>query len=507
MAADDITTLKAEIDRLRKRVARKEKEIEKLKVDSVFLRTIYDGINEEIMVMDGGYTVLDVNRVFLSNHGLRREAVVGKKCHQVIYQREAPCSGNGEICPLDRARTTGKRVEVTHQVKREDGSTGEIIRLIYPLVFEDMETAQFVEISRDVTHYRNLIQKLQASEKKFRAILDTASDAILSVDKDDRILVYNAAAQAMFGYSASEAVGEPFSILFESQRSGDYRELMNLIRTGVSRCQDKRLALIGIRKDNEKFPIEMGISCFEIRGVPTFTVIIRDVTVEKQMEKKLLQTERLAAVGQAVAHVAHEIKNPLMIIGGFSQQLTKTLSDGKSRQKIEMILDEVERLEKLVRNVGDFTKEYKLVKRAADINGVIRDVLRLMCESPFSEKYTFSQTLAEDLGEIPCDPDRLRQVFMNILSNAMQAMEDGGTVSISTERRSDSVLIRITDQGIGMSEDQLLHIFEPFYTTRQKGSGLGLAISYKIVQAHGGDLSAVSSLGRGTSFVITLPSE
>jgi signal transduction histidine kinase len=88
----------------------------------------------------------------------------------------------------------------------------------------------------------------------------------------------------------------------------------------------------------------------------------------------------------------------------------------------------------------------------------------------------------------------------------MQAMENGGAVSISTERRSDSVLIRITDQGIGMSEDQLLHIFEPFYTTRQKGSGLGLAISYKIVHAHGGDLSVVSALGQGTSFVITLPS-
>lgn len=505
--ADDITALKVEIDRLRKRLARKEKEIQKLKVENVFLKTIYDGINEEIMVMDGGYTVLDVNRVFLSNHEVSREAVVGTKCHQVIYQRQAPCSGNGQLCPLDRARTTGKRVEVTHQIKRKDGSTGEIIRLIYPLAFEGVEAARFVEISRDVTHYRNLIQKLQASERKFRAILDTASDAILSVDKDDRILVYNPAAQAMFGYSAGEAVGKPFNTLLESQRGGDYRELMNLIRKGASRCQDKRLALTGIRKDGEKFPIEMGISCFETRGIPTYTAIIRDVTVEKQMEKKLLQTERLAAVGQAVAHVAHEIKNPLMIIGGFSQQLTKALSDAKSRQKIGMILDEVERLEKLVRNVGDFTKEYKLVKRAADINGVIRDVLRLMGESPFSEKYTFSPTLAEDLREIPCDPDRLRQVLMNLFSNAMQAMENGGAVSISTERRSDSVLIRITDQGIGMSENQLLHIFEPFYTTRQKGSGLGLAISYKIVHAHGGDLSAVSSLGRGTSFVITLPSE
>jgi two-component system sensor kinase FixL len=505
MAADDITALTAEVDRLSKRLAQKEKEVERLRVDSLFLKTLYDGISEEIMVMDGGYTVLDVNRVFLANHGLSREAVVGKKCHQVLYQWEEPCNVGGQICPLDRARTTGKRVEVTHQFKKRDGSTGEIIRLIYPLLFEDAETDQFVEISRDITHYRNLIQKLQASERKFRAILDTASDAILSVDEEERILVYNSAAQAMFGYSTREAIGKSFNILFKRERVGGYRELMNLIRKGISRRQGKRLALTGIKKDGEKFPVEMGISCFETRGVPTYTAIIRDVTVEKQMEKKLLQTERLAAVGQAVAHVAHEIKNPLMIIGGFSQQLTRTLSDDKSRQKIEMILDEVERLEKLVRNLGDFTKEYKLVKRSADINTVIRDVLNLMGESPFSEKYTFSQTLAEGLGEIPCDPDRLKQVLMNIISNAMQAMENGGAVSITTQRLLESVLIRITDQGIGMTEHQMLRIFEPFYTTRQKGSGLGLAISYKIVQAHGGDISAASAPGKGTSFVITLP--
>jgi PAS domain S-box-containing protein len=505
--ADDIHALTAEVDRLRKNLAQKQKEMEKLKVDSLFLKTLYDGINEEIMVMDDRYTILDVNRVFLSNHGLSREAVVGKKCHQVVYQWEEPCNVDGQFCPLQRARTTGKRVEVTHQVKRKDGSTGEIIRLIYPLVVEDLETAQFVEISRDVTHYRNLIQKLQASERKFRAILDTASDAILSVDKDEKILVYNNAAQAMFGYSAREAIGKPFDVLFKRERVGDYRELLNLIRKGVSRRQGKRLALTGIRKDGEKFPIEMGISCFETRGVPTYTVIIRDVTVEKQLEKKLLQSERLAAVGQAVAHVAHEIKNPLMIIGGFSQQLSKNLPDAKSRQKIEMILDEVERLENLVRNVGDLSKEYRLVKRPADINGVIRDVLNLMSESPFSEKYTFKETLAEDLGEIPCDPDRLRQVLMNLISNAMQAMEEGGVISISTERLSESVLVRITDQGIGMREDQLLRIFEPFYTTREKGAGLGLAISYKIVQAHGGEISALSSPGRGTSFVITLPAD
>jgi signal transduction histidine kinase len=223
------------------------------------------------------------------------------------------------------------------------------------------------------------------------------------------------------------------------------------------------------------------------------------------LERKLLQSERLAAVGKAVAHVAHEIKNPLMIIGGFSHQIRESLADYKAIRKLDMILDEVSRLEKLVANLGDFTKEYRLVKRPADINSVIRDVLKIMGELYSSEKYYLTADLASDMQEINCDPDKLKQVFMNIIANGIEAMENGGKIKINSEQSSHGVEIRITDEGIGISEEDLLHIFEPFYTTRERGSGLGLSISYKIVEAHKGEISAISMRGEGTTFVIRLP--
>jgi signal transduction histidine kinase len=123
-----------------------------------------------------------------------------------------------------------------------------------------------------------------------------------------------------------------------------------------------------------------------------------------------------------------------------------------------------------------------------------------------SEKYYFEADLASDLGETNCDPDKMKQVLMNVIANALQAMEEGGEIRITTKNIPDGVEIRIRDNGIGISEEGLDHIFEPFYTTRERGSGLGLSISYKIVQAHKGEISAISIPGEGTTFIIQLPS-
>jgi len=220
-----------------------------------------------------------------------------------------------------------------------------------------------------------------------------------------------------------------------------------------------------------------------------------------------LQSERLAAVGQTVAHVAHEIKNPLMIIGGFSQQIRDTLADEKALQKLDMILEEVGRLERLVTSIGNFTKVHNLVSRTSDINSVIRDVLRIMEGICSPDKHRFRVQLAPDIGEIDCDPDKLKQVFINIITNGVEAMESGGTITITTETSAGFIEIRISDEGIGIHEKDLLHIFEPFFTTRERGFGLGLAISYKLVEAHGGEMWVDSVPGKGTTFVIRLPRE
>ena len=254
---------------------------------------------------------------------------------------------------------------------------GELSRIMYPVAVEGRPRL-FIEISRDVTEYRNLFKELKTSEKKFRTILDTATDAIISIDSDHKIVVFNNAAQQIFGYAREEVLGKDLNMLIPPKYGNHTRFVKRFLETRISTVMGKTLPLTAFRKNGEEFPIELGLSYHEIEKDVTFTVIIRDISTQKQLERKLLQSERLAAVGQTVAHVAHEIKNPLMIIGGFSHQIKDSLIDDKSTQKLGMILDEVSRLERLIANLGDLTKVYSLVKRPADINSVLQDVLKIM---------------------------------------------------------------------------------------------------------------------------------
>lgn len=506
MKTREINRLREEIEGLKETLTQKEQQLKELRVSNLFLETLFDGISEEIMVIDKNFLIEDVNKGFLDNYGVQKEAVVGKKCHEIINQSDKPCELGRYLCPLEEAKRTGRRVELTHHDKQAEGETREVVRIIYPVITKEGPSGHFVEISRDITEYRKLIRKLHASEKKFKAILDTATDAIISIGQDHKIVLFNNAAERIFGYSRHEVLGKNLNMLIPPQYGDHYRFVRGFLETREPKAIGRTLSLSGLRKNGEEFPIELGLSYHEMEGGVTFTAIIRDVSTQKKLEKKLLRSERLAAVGQTVAHVAHEIKNPLMIIGGFSHQIKPSLTDEKAIQKLDMIFDEVGRLERLVANLGDFTKVYNLVKRPADINSVIQDVLKIMGEIYSPEKYYFKADLSADLEEINCDPDKLKQVFINIIANGIEAMEDGGTVRISTGKCYNGVEIRMSDEGTGISEEDLLRIFEPFYTTRDRGSGLGLAISYKVVEAHKGEIWADSMPGKGTTFVVRLPS-
>jgi len=472
---------------------------------SRLLEAIFDSVSEEIMVIDAEGAVQDVNKIFLDNCGLNREGVIGKKCYDIRGLSGNPCRIDTPDCPLQKAVLTGERVETTQRFGRPGIDERELSRLMYPIAATGSDGPYFVEISTDITEYRHLIRRLKTEKKRFSTILDTATDAVVSVNKEHKIILFNTAAQRIFGYSSEEVLNKDLNMLIPPQYGDHYRFVRRFLDTRRPQVIGQSMKLSAFRKDGEEFPIELGLSFYETDGDVTFTAIIRDISKQKQLEKKLLLSERLAAVGETVAHVAHEIKNPLMIIGGFSQQIRDTLTDEKAIQKLDMILEEVGRLERLVTSIGDFTRVHSLVSRTSDINSVIQDVLKIMEGMCESDKHRFDVCLAPELVEIPCDPDKLKQVFINLISNGIQAMDAGGTIHISTEKLGNCIEIRISDEGTGIHEKDLLHIFEPFFTTRARGLGLGLAISYKLVEAHGGEMWADSVPGKGTTFFVRLP--
>lgn len=228
----------------------------------------------------------------------------------------------------------------------------------------------------------------------------------------------------------------------------------------------------------------------------------------KQMQSKLVQSAKLAALGELIAGIAHEINNPLTGILTFSSMAANDPRlHPDLKQDLEMIIDETERCAHIVQNLLKASHETVLEKRHDCVNRVMDHTLTLISKNPCLTAVNIIRNYEKDLPTCGFDPEQIEQVFMNIVLNAGQAMPDGGILRITSSRQGDFVEIEILDTGGGISGEVIENIFDPFFTTkgRKKGTGLGLSISYGIVKNHGGSIEVHSQLGEGTSFVILLP--
>ncbi|HWQ27873.1 MAG TPA: ATP-binding protein [Dehalococcoidia bacterium] len=238
-------------------------------------------------------------------------------------------------------------------------------------------------------------------------------------------------------------------------------------------------------------------------------LLLRDVTEENLMQERLLQSEKMASVGQLVSGVAHELNNPLTGIVGFAQLLLMRDLDERSRQQVETIQAEAERASKIVQNLLSFARRRKARKEPTDLNALVRRVVELRSYEHHLRNIEVALDLAPDLPRTLVDPDQIQQVLLNLIINAEQAVKDRerGRIEVRTRVRNGSIVLTVQDNGPGIAPDALRRIFDPFFTTKQagEGTGLGLTISYGIVDDHGGRIHAESPPGKGALFTVELP--
>jgi two-component system sensor histidine kinase HydH len=222
--------------------------------------------------------------------------------------------------------------------------------------------------------------------------------------------------------------------------------------------------------------------------------------------ERLLRSERFAAVGEAAAYVSHEIKNPLMVIGGLAKQVERSLSeDPAGQEKLHIIQTEVKRLESFLGDLRDFLRPAQPSKKAIDLNQVIREVEALMGDALAEKGVSLVDRLDPNLPFLEADPNQLKQILLNLVKNALEATEGQGKILVSSGARDAQVWFAVQDTGKGMSEDVQEKIFHPFYTTKDKGTGLGLAVINKIVTDHHGTITVDSVTGSGSTFTVRLP--
>jgi len=239
--------------------------------------------------------------------------------------------------------------------------------------------------------------------------------------------------------------------------------------------------------------------------------VARDITERKKMQEQLLTNDRLASIGELVSGVAHELNNPLTGVIGFSELLAgrKDLPDD-AKEDIKVINREAQRTANIVKNLLTFARKHPKEKQATAINKAIEAVLELRTYEQKVSNIQVNTQFASDLPEIIANAFDLQQVFLNIIVNAEHAMLEAhgkGTITIITERDGDIIRASLVDDGPGISKENLGHVFDPFFTTREvgKGTGLGLSICYGIITEHGGKIYAKSELGKGATFIIELP--
>jgi len=363
----------------------------------------------------------------------------------------------------------------------------------------------------------------QKTEKLLVALLESASQAIVSIDRAGRIVLANRRAEEMFGYGAQELLGARIELLLpESKRAVHARQRDEYFQRPRVRPMGIGLVLSGRRRDGAEFPVEVSLSTVETDQGLFGIAFVTDVTLRKTLEEQLMHAQKMEAVGRLAGGVAHDFNNMLTVIAGYNRMILDELSTlDPLRGFAEEILKAADRAAALTNQLLAFSRRQIMQPRVININAVIAQTENML-HRLIGEDVQLVLSLAPDTGNIKSDPNHIVQAIVNLSVNSRDAMPHGGRLTIETDnvhidetyirthmgvKPGEFVMIAVSDTGHGMDSATRQNIFEPFFTTKQrgKGTGLGLATVYGMVKQSGGDIWVYSEPGQGTTFKLYFP--
>lgn len=347
----------------------------------------------------------------------------------------------------------------------------------------------------------------RASYTRIKAFSDHVVEnmpiGLLACDTEERIVSFNQTAEAVLGLSAREVLGkkagevlpEPLTRLAEELRTEEEvieKEIECPLQTG------------------ERIPMDVSVSVLEgDDGTPLGHIILfRDLTEIQELKREVERAQRLASLGRLAAGIAHEIRNPLSSIKGFATYFGERYKDvPEDRSTAEIMVQEVERLNRVIGQLLEFARPMRVQRKPTSLQSLVQHALKMVERDAKAKHIRIHTSLSPEVHEVSIDPDRINQVFLNLYLNAIEAMENGGTLSVVLRPDEDPgrVKIAISDTGAGIKKEDLVHVFDPYFTTKPSGTGLGLAIVHKIIESHRGEVRVESEPGRGTTVSITLP--
>ncbi|MDA1745301.1 ATP-binding protein [Bacillus paranthracis] len=376
---------------------------------------------------------------------------------------------------------------------------GEIKTIMWSNISEQFPVSGFSywAVGVDITHLKAIEEKLIQQTSELELIFQALPDLCFLTEDDGTIIDYKAGSPTKFYVPAEAFMGKKFYDVLPSPVAQQFQE-------AISQVKEKGTNVI------VEYPLTLNgsVDFFEARCLPLLQdkimIIVRDITERKKTEELLNKSDTLAAIGQLAAGVAHEVRNPLTVIKGFIQLFQINKED--QEKYFDLMLSEIERIEAILQEFLSIAKTDEISTEKKNIYQLFKNVVSLMNTKAIMtniqvELYTDSKDII-----IECSENQLKQVFINILQNSIEAMPDGGRISIHIkEIGKDGIIISVIDKGIGIPEERIKRLGEPFYSTKEKGTGIGLMLSYKIIESHQGNISIMSEVGVGTTVTIYLP--
>lgn len=362
-----------------------------------------------------------------------------------------------------------------------------------------------------VYSYREYYEdQLEATKLRYSDIIEHSADAIITIDNDMNIISWNRGAEEILGWERDEIIGEKALKLIPEElielKELECIEFGMKYRGFVQNYETERLTKYG---DKKLMNLTESYIRDENDNIVGRSQILRDLTDVKMREEQIQQSERLATVGHMAAGVAHEVGNPLTAISSLVQVCQRKTDDPFIQDQLKKVRDHIQRINKIVRDLVDFSRPSSMQTENVKINEIIKSAVGLLQHDARCRNVDFQLDLAKSLPRIDCVPDQIHQVLVNLLLNAVDAMKEvkDQKIIISTAKKDSNIVLSVTDTGKGVKEEHKARIFEPFFTTKEVGSGtgLGLSVSHGIINKMGGSIQVESTYGEGTTFIITLP--
>ena len=463
-------------------------------------REIVAALADAVVVTGTDRRILTVNRAAAELFGRPLEDLPGTAVNELVIAEERPHVEERE----QRARG-GEEQRYETKIIRLDGVERDVAVSTTPLEL-DGELVGTVAMLRDITDQKRAHDTLARSEARYRNLVESASDAIVTFDASGRFTTVNHAGELLSGYRREELIGQWFAPMLPDD---ELPKVLGHFQKALA-GETGQYETTFYRKDREIRTISVTYSTPQ--RDEEVLCLIRDVTDQKMLQEQLIQSEKMSAIGQLVSGVAHELNNPLAGISAFAQLLlTEKRFPPDQRTAAEMIYAEARRASRIVQNLLTFARQHKPERTSTSLNQVLDDALQLRGYELRVRGIEVVRDYDEDLPETMAYALQLQQVFLNLITNAEQAMDkrqvNTQRLIVSTRRASNVIRIEVEDSGPGIPPNLVERIFNPFFTTKPTGSGtgLGLSISLGIVREHEGKIWAENAPTGGAHFTIELP--